>query len=130
MTYDSITSELAFFLGAFWKAFETAESTGDFTHVALMCVENVVFQLPAEEPYETLDGLVDAWWTPPPSYRITFDNAELVSADRRAIQRGVASDSFSTEDAEVRGHRCNYLAVFSDQGSIWKLTHFISNMIE
>jgi ketosteroid isomerase-like protein len=125
-----MTQALDAFLDAFWNAFEEAESSGDFSSVAPMCSDSLVFQSPSEEPYETLGLLVAAWWTPPESYRISFDHAELVASDGLAIQRGIASDSFQTKTGEQDGHRYNYLAVFGDDGTGWKLTHFISNMIE
>jgi hypothetical protein len=125
-----MTQELNTFLTAFWSAFEVAESSGDFSGVAPMCAHNLVFQSPSEEPYETLDSLVAAWWTPPTSYRISFHHAELIASDHLAVQRGVASDSFESKAGEQAGHRYNYLAVFGDRGEGWMLTHFISNMIE
>ena len=125
-----MTHALDTFLTAFWRAFEVAESSGDFSGVAPMCADNLVFQSPSEEPYETLDALVAAWWKPPESYRISFDRAELVASDHLAVQRGVASDTFESKDGEPAGHRYNFLAVFGDHGDGWKLTHFISNMIE
>jgi ketosteroid isomerase-like protein len=117
------------FLSSFWEAFARAESTGDFTEVAPMCADDLVFMSPSEEPYETLASLVEAWWTPPPSYRITFDRSETVATDTLAIQRGIASDSF-VRDGETRGHRYNYLAVFGTRDDGWLLTHFVSNMID
>lgn len=122
--------DLPEFLDIFWTAFATAESTGDFSGVAYLCAEDLVFQSPSEEPYETLASLVDAWWTPPPDYRIEFETAEYVSDKNLAIARGVASDSFTAKDGETGGHRYNYLAVFGRRSDGWKLSHFISNMIE
>jgi ketosteroid isomerase-like protein len=125
-----MTQALDTFLTAFWSAFEVAESSGDFSSVAPMCADNLVFQSPSEDPYQTLDSLVAAWWTPPEGYRISFNHAELVASDHLAVQRGIASDSFESKAGEKAGHRYNYLAVFGDREDGWKLTHFISNMIE
>lgn len=122
--------DLPGFLDSFWAAFAAAESSGDFSGVADLCAEDLVFQSPSEEPYETLTGLIDAWWTPPADYRIEFDTAELVEDHNLAVARGVASDSFTGQDGTQRGHRYNYLAVFGRRPDEWKLTHFISNMIE
>ena len=126
---DSNSHDLTDFLGRFWSAFASAEASGDFTNVAPMCADDLVFMSPSEEPYDSLRGLIDAWWTPPPSYQITFDRAELVESDHLAVQRGVASDSFTTDAGETRGHRYNYMAVFGRSSNGWELTHFISNMI-
>jgi ketosteroid isomerase-like protein len=122
-------ADLARFLEGFWGRFVEAESSGDFAGVADLCAADLVFQSPAEEPYETLQSLMDAWWTPPADYRIEFDHAELVVDSDLAIQRGVASDSFTNQAGEATGHRYNYLAVFGRRDGAWKLTHFISNAI-
>ncbi len=123
-------ADLDDFLASFWEAFAQAESAGDFTAVASMCADDLVFMSPSEEPYETLSGLIDAWWTPPSSYEITFDRAETVADTTLAIQRGIASDSFTTEQGEAKGHRYNFLAVFGKRDGGWCLTHFVSNMID
>lgn len=122
--------DLPEFLEMFWPAFAAAESNGDFSGVARMCVDDLVFQSPSEEPYETLSSLIDAWWTPPTDYQIEFDTAELVADDSLAVARGVASDSYTKHDGDAGGHRYNYLAVFGRRPDGWRLTHFISNMIE
>lgn len=121
--------ELQEFLDSFWAAFTEAESSGDFDAVAHLCAEDLVFQSPSEEPYETLTSLTDAWWTPPADYRIEFDIAELVTDAKLAVTRGVASDSYTRQDGGRGGNRYNFLAVFGRGSEGWKLTHFISNMI-
>lgn len=127
---DDQHSSLAEFLDSFWAAFAAAESSGDFSGVADMCADNLVFQSPSEEPYETLASLVEAWWTPPDDYQISFATAQVVAGDDLAVARGIASDSFISQDGEPGGHRYNYLAVFGRRSDGWKLTHFTSNMID
>lgn len=125
-----VQHDLDEFLEEFWVRFAAAESDGDFSGVAQMCADNLVFQSPSEEPYETLDALVANWWTPPADYEIEFDTAEVVSDTDLAIARGIASDTFSKPDGAGGGHRYNYMAAFRRSPSGWKLSHFISNMIE
>lgn len=122
--------DLESFLDQFWAAFQAAESTGDFTGVAPLCADDLVFQSPSEEPYETLSSLIDSWWTPPADYQIEFGTSQLVSDENLAVARGIAADSFTNRDGHAAGHRYNYLAVFGLKPDGWKLTHFISNMIE
>lgn len=129
MNDSTLPADLRAFLTDFWESFARAESSGDFTEVAPMCADDLVFMSPSEEPYETLADLIEAWWTPPPSYEITFDRAETVATDSLAIQRGIASDTF-VRDGERSGHRYNYLAVFGKRDDGWRLTHFVSNMID
>ena len=130
MSDSGLPADLDGFLAAFWEAFAHAESAGDFTAVASMCADDLVFMSPSEEPYETLSGLIEAWWTPPSSYEITFDRSQTLADGTLAIQRGIASDSFITDDGEKKGHRYNYLAVFGKRDDGWRLTHFVSNMID
>lgn len=123
-------NDLDEFLQDFWTKFEAAEASGDFSKVAPLCADDLVFMSPSEEPYETLASLADAWWTPPADYRIRFDTAEIVSDESLAMARGVATDSFTRADGDSGGHRYNYLAVFGRSADGWKLTHFISNMVD
>lgn len=120
---------LALFLDGFWKRFVEAEANGDFSVVAPLCADDLLFQSPGEEPYETLSSLAEAWWTPPSGYSIGFDHAELVTGTSLAVQRGVASDHFVNADGDDVRHRYNYLAVFGLKPDGWKLTHFSSNAI-
>ena len=98
--------------------------------VVLRCADSLVFQSPGAEPEETLATVIEAWWKPPETYRITFDSAEVAANNDLAIDRGIASDSFVAESGDTKSHRYNYLAVFAKRPEVWKLTHFISNMIE
>lgn len=123
-------SDLEFFLGEFWEALSVAESSGDLAHVAPMCAEDLTFISQAKMPCESLEDLIAVWWTPPSGYRITFDTMDVVSSGEMAIGRGIATDSFTTEDGIVGGHRYNYLAVFGKRAVGWRLTHFISNLID
>jgi ketosteroid isomerase-like protein len=99
--------DLTAFLTSFWSAFTKAEAPGDFSAVAHMCADDLVFQSPTEEPYETVTSLIEAWWTPLASYRIEFDSAEMTANGNLAIDRGSATDSFTTQEGETKGHRYN-----------------------
>lgn len=130
MVERSLPHALAAFLLGFWEAFADAESKGDFSIVAPQCAEGLVFQSPGAEPEVGLSTIIEGWWNPPETYRITFNSAEVAASNDLAIDRGIASDSFVAENNETERHRYNYIAVFARRSDVWKLTHFISNMID
>ena len=108
-----MTQALDRFLTAFWSAFEVAESSGDFSSVAPMCADNLVFQSPSEEPYETLESLVAAWWTPPDrgdGWKLTHFISNIDRVDdpayryiRGYLPRGDTPDSLLQPPALERG---------------------------
>jgi hypothetical protein len=125
----ALEPDLALFLESFWGAFTEAESAGDFSAVAPMCADDLVFQSQGFEPYRSLESLIDSWWTPPEDYRIVFERGGVVCTQEIAVDWGIASDSFRSTDGDTGGNRYNYLAVFGKSDGEWSMTHFSSNLI-